>query len=344
MTVLLRSLSLPLIRLLFKFVIHTINGKIQTTQPKHPKASVVFAALSSYGFKCGKLSEFDFLPTFCDDLRARGYSTHLVVSEAAAQNIISQNVPSILILVFGEDREIPNQRKVSPLCLSANAVYNSIYAANILQDKKLTNVHLASFGVPTPAIMNSSETRIFSNENNNSGANTQVIDIGEEVSKERYNTEFIDTTIKFEDDLYYTAVRLMCVDANIISSFVRARKVTDYGANAGVHSGNTPLHSELLSFLFDKLISPNSARFSEISQNIFEALGHGFYSHDLLVDIRKNQIYLCESGFKFDDYGIWRRMKPICEDENFPFDFSSGSDVGAMAAQQFSKNIETHIT
>jgi hypothetical protein len=91
----------------------------------------------------------------------------------------------------------------------------------------------------------------------------------------------------------------MCVGPYVTHAFVRARDVSE--GNPSVHLKDTPHDAVLINALEKRLIEANTAQFSELAERVYEALGPGFYAHDILVETNSNRALMCETGFKFND-------------------------------------------
>ena len=114
-----------------------------------------------------------------------------------------------------------------------------------------------------------------------------------------YNTQFIDTTVQFRESVYFTCIRLVCIGTYLIRIYIRARDVSEN--NPSVHNKDTPKDRELLDYLHEKLVVPRLEAFHALSDRIGRVLGPGFYAHDVLIENKTGQLFLCETGFKFYD-------------------------------------------
>ena len=57
-----------------------------------------------------------------------------------------------------------------------------------------------------------------------SGARAFIVDNLQELDEERYNTEFIDTTVQFRESVYFTCIRLVCIGTYLIRIYIRERR------------------------------------------------------------------------------------------------------------------------
>ena len=71
--------------------------------------------------------------------------------------------------------------------------------------------------------------------------------------------------------------------------------------SASVHSKDTPANGPLIEFLFDTLIHPRRDQITQHAWAMGEILGPGFYAHDMVVSNATGELFMVESGFKFND-------------------------------------------
>ena len=157
--------------------------------------------------------------------------------------------------------------------------------------------------------------KIFSNAKVGSGEDVFVLENAEEIDDNRYNAEFIDTRIPFENGDYFTCVRLVCIGTRTLQIYIRARNVEEN--NPSVHSRDTPKNPELLEHLYGKLVAPRLEELHALGKRIGCALGPGFYAHDVLVDNNSGHLFMCETGFKFYDHTYCNWMMNLINDRNF---------------------------
>ena len=121
--------------------------------------------------------------------------------------------------------------------------------------------------------------------------------------------------VRFEEDVYYTSIRLMCIGSCLVQVYVRARDENE--DSPSVHNANTPRHRRLLDHLYDSLVSPRMDGLISLAERIGSVLGPGFYAHDVLVDRESGELLLCETGFKFYDGSYCERMHGVLGDRGF---------------------------
>ena len=101
----------------------------------------------------------------------------------------------------------------------------------------------------------------------------------------------------------------MAVGPICVAIYVRARAVSE--GSPSVHNKNTPVNADLLNHLYSEIVLPGQSEILAICQRIGSRLGPGFYSHDIVPERDTGLLYVCETGFKFDDH-LWReRMAPL---------------------------------
>ena len=270
--------------------------------PLSPRGTVVFAGLTQQKLHvCGKMSPARFLPAICNVLRSEGYHTFFACSEAELASFQNCSRPLVVVMLYGEDdtNGVPESESLWELLKVADVVFNHPRVGSIIRSKRRTHQFLTAAGVQMPGLKELADTAIFSNADASSGASIKLLEAGAQLDCERYNTEFIDTRRLVNGKEYYATVRLMCVGSYVTHAFVRARDVSE--GDPSVHLKDTPHDAELINTLERQLIEPNKVQFSELAQRTYDALGPGFYAHDILVEAGSNRVLMCETGFKFND-------------------------------------------
>ena len=125
-------------------------------------------------------------------------------------------------------------------------------------------------------------------------------------------TRFIDTTVKYKDNLYYTTVRLMCVNNKIMKILLRARPASQ--EMPSVHNKDTPKDAGLLIHLNKTLHEPFLYAYQDIADKLHKALGDGYFAHDLLIEKESGKVYICESGCKFFDDTYVKHVASILDE------------------------------
>lgn len=136
-----------------------------------------------------------------------------------------------------------------------------------------------------------------------------LADAATSVESDKILTQFIDTRVAYKGRTYFATIRLLCIDDVILHAMPRARDAAD--GNPSVHSRDTPRDPDLVAYLHEALVVPNTDEFQQTAKAAYQALGHGFFSHDLLIEAETGRVFLCETGFKFDDLVYVRHLAPI---------------------------------
>lgn len=196
--------------------------------------------------------------------------------------------------------------------LKAIAVFNASLTGRLVSDKLLFTQEAAKAGIKVPQIYKQGN-KGFIRSRLGTAEDAWVIDEDKissiENTEDQLITEFIDTRVSYCDREFFTTVRLLCVNNKIVHAFPRCRDAAE--GNASVHAVDTPLNPALIEFLDSELIQKNMERFSNITRSLHDVLGHGFYAHDLLIERDTADIFVCESGFKFDAFGYWSHLSEI---------------------------------
>ena len=320
-----------------EYVLWRENDQIRDLQPTKLRAKIVIAAMGPDGLSTrGKVKPNLFFPPFCRVLAQCGVGSVYVndIVEMERELRSSEALPTILIDLVNEvyddldADEIPGGLGTKP-----SAVFNSRRVAKIIGDKKAANLFLSDNDILMPCLANPESKKIFSNAR--IGYQEQVFVYGDakEIDTGRYNTEFVDTKLRFGSDYYYTTVRLMCIGPRLLSVSVRARNVKEN--NPSVHGSNTPRDRALLNFLYSRLIESRLEEYSLLAEKMGSALGPGFYAHDVLVDNDTSELYVCETGFKFFTGPYWDRMGDVIEGRKFQTGFVDQETYASYAASVF---------
>ncbi len=291
---------------------------IRRFQPAKVRGKVIICALSAHALKNrGKAQPNLFFPPFCRLLGQCGIATSCIIDFKGLRHElqISEGVPTVLISLIHElydeldEYDIPED-----ILKKANAVFNSHRTAGIIRDKRKANETLSRQGIRMPSLKMDEGKKIFSNARVGSAENAFVVEKFEEIDDGRYNAEFIDTRVPFEDSVYFTCVRLVCIGTRTLQIYVRARDVEEN--DPSVHNKDTPKNSELLEHLYRNLVAPRLEQLHALGNRIGRALGPGFYAHDVLVDNKSGHLYMCETGFKFYDSSYAKPMKNVVRGRN----------------------------
>ncbi len=324
-------------RAVSRFLERKYLGLLTTiSQPQRPQGTVIFAAFSNCGFSgCGKVNSTKYLPKFCELLRGHGFRTEFVSTAKGLENEVSEANYSIVILIYNEVAHVPNCPQLLETLERSDVVFNHPKVGALIGNKSAANKFFSDCGVLMPKIQigAAATERVFSNRNSDSGAEVWLVPKGDALDGMRYNTKFIDTRISVNNREYYTTVRLMCIGGIVTHSFVRARSVDE--GNPSVHAKDTPVEGRLMNALYEMIIEPNRRAFLDLARQIADALGPGFYSHDVLIEKTTQRVFLAESGFKFDDATYYGRLAPIVPEIPSMKGFSSSKEAAESSIQAF---------
>jgi hypothetical protein len=268
---------------------------------------VLVVGTDAYGLDAlGKTRSELFFPIFAETVTAYGARAHVFPTSSEFFRSSDRYQHAVLVLIFNEscfiDAEARGElsmiievaRRRSASLLICNAPESGL----IMGDKRTANRELTAAGVPMPAEVTAPTGRlVFSNAPVGSGETVRVTATPDPA---QYNVEFVDTTQTFEGVDYYVCLRAMAVGPLLGATFVRARPVSE--GTASVHIANTPPNPKLLNFLYATVAAPRQAAIVAICRAAGTRLGLGFYAHDLLPPRGRDDVLLCETGFKFDDF------------------------------------------
>lgn len=281
-----------------------------------------------------KLTEHWYLPAFRDALLERDIKLIACSSRREFARYIPPHEEAVVVLIYNEEHGLNAEiRATQELCvrrIRKLLLVHSVEVGAVIGNKTSANQFLSSRGVPMPRLVALDyQGQVFSNAQR--GSKKEVI-FGaiQNCPPSRYNTVFIDTRHEYKGEVYYVALRANAVGKRLISVYVRARPVAD--GNPSVHAEDTPLDPELLSYLYNTIVVPHYSRIEAITNTAGEALGLGFFAHDILFDRLSKRFFLCETSFKFDNNVLRSHLWPIRNRVSGLFDPFSGVEVKAAAA------------
>jgi hypothetical protein len=308
-----------------------LRQAVTAVQPPAPRATVVFTGLSPGGLNGpGKVDAIDFIPPFAARLARDGVAAALATDPVTLQEAVAKR-PAILVHVYREVAYRIDTPEVLEAESRAVGVFNAARTGRVIADKLLTHDALTSRGVPMPSL--APEGRVFSNLRQDSGGAVAVLERIEDADAGRYNTAFVDTRVTHGGRTYYTCMRLVCVGAQILHGYVRARDVTE--GSASVHAADTPRDPTLVEMLQQRLLVCRMPELANLAAGVAEAFGPGFYAHDVLVPSDGGPAALCETGFKFNDPAYTGRLAPVAAElpshaAMFTMNTWAGASAGAF--------------
>lgn len=282
----------------------------EVSQPSKEIGRLVVCAIDPCGLsRADKVQPHRYFPDFCKVLSREGISTKFVGTGDELEETIVRGC--IVVHVYREDAVRIDTKRVLDAQRNAGLIFNHPIMGPILGRKEETHRWLTRHGVPMPSVLIHRD-KIFSNAFQDSGGPVALLNLDAGLDKTRFNTSFVDTRVMFGGKWFYTTVRLLCVGREIVHAYVRA-KDAEPGAPS-VHARDTPLDAELIEHLQLGLVSRRMTELRALARLLGDALGPGFYAHDLLIETKTSKIFVCESGFKFDDKSYLDRIAPIAND------------------------------
>jgi len=302
--------------------------------PDPMRGKVVFSSVGPSGFSGpGKVRPSTFFPTFIYTLFKSGISCRFVKYKSEMYSELME-ANSCLVMIYSETLMDVDDLDIRSHVGGDRIVFNSPSTGRLISRKTILNQTLSANGIPTPQRLTgcTADRPVFSNENNNSGATAHLLSADSVLDPERYNTEFIDTRREFAGRSYYTSIRVIAVGREMIHAYVRARP--DEEDSPTVHAKNTPLDPVLVEHLQATMVQNREEELTRVTAQISDTLGPGFFVHDIVVCNRTEKIFVCESGFKFNDDAYTDHLFPISTELRSHELLFSGA-FGKRAAEAF---------
>ena len=314
-----------------QFLLPRLKSKIGQFAPKKPRAKVLILNLNSNPVRApGKVNPAIFFPPFSGVLAACGVSTAYVNDKEGMERELSESgrIPVVLVNLIHELHAEKDKYDIpEKLATKFSAIFNRHNTAKIIGDKIEANIFFTKHNISMPSLRPDAGKKIFSNTRFGSHDKVLLYESIDNADNERYNTEFIDTTVDFRDKTYYTSIRLNCIGAHIAQINVRASDKAN--GNPSVTGVDTPLDRTLLEYFHSFLVAPRLLEFISLAKQIESVLGPGFYTHDTLVERDSGQIYLSETGFKFYSEPYANHIMDVIGDRNF---LTGAMDMDTYAA------------
>ncbi len=288
--------------------------------------AIVLVGTRKDGFIPGKLTAGLFLPIFARACAQRGLQ---LLAYPNPEDFLSRKdlaQPATVILVYSEVRVLRAgldhtfQKVLERARRLGAAVVHPPNIGLALADKLATRGLLVPAGIRMPELVTEKvgAVPVFSNEIVGSNRPVQLQESGR-LDPSRYNTRYIDSVHHYRERAYHVSLRVMAVGPTCVAVYVRARPVSE--GSPSVHNKNTPIDRELLNYLHAEIVAPRMHEIHSICERIGSRLGTGFYAHDIVPERESGLLYVCETGFKFDDHAWRDRMEPLrgslaCDDGN----------------------------
>ena len=278
--------------------------------------TIILVGTKKHGFIPGKLTAEVFIPIFGRTCTQHGFQVRAFPDPGEFLSKEDLPMNPIVILVYSEVRLLasgldPTFCDVLERVQKLGAlVVHPPDAGLAIADKLTTRDLILPTGVRMPELISAeiSSRSVFSNEM--VGSNEPVyLQTSGKLDPSRYNTRYIDTVYEHAGSTYYVCLRAMAVGPICVAIYLRARAASE--RNPSVHNTNTPVDPDLLNHLYSEIVLPRQSEIHAICERIGSRLGPGFYSHDILPERATGLLYVCETGFKFDDHSWRDRMTPV---------------------------------
>lgn len=287
--------------------------------PKSPDCFLFFIAPPITGFDGrGKMDPNTFLKPFCETLAINGNFQSLFYDDASFVKELACCDPHVIVPIYNEELHLPCSRLsarivrswLSRSSLSTSVIFNKPSISSLIGRKSALNTFYAAHGIPVPSTDQDVVKTFFSNANIGSNQDAFVVHNRHQLSRNRYNTEFIDTVIVFKDISYYSCLRIMAVGTCVVDVYVRLKPVS--AGSPSVHTFDTPLDPLLIDYAYHRLVVPNFNRLSELTHKVGDILGPGFYAHDILIRQPDQSLFIAETNYKFIDDSFIEHISPLC--------------------------------
>lgn len=278
--------------------------------------TIILVGTEKDGFIPGKLTAEVFIPIFRRTCAQHGFQ---VMAFPDPREFLSKEdlpINPIVILVYSEVRLLgsgldPTFRNVLERVEKLGAlVVHPPDVGFAIADKLATHDLIIPTGVRMPELISEevSSLPVFSNAMAGSDRTVYLQRYGK-LDRSRYNTRYIDAVYEHAGSTYHVCLRAMAVGPICVAIYLRARAVSE--RDPSVHNKNTPVDPALLNHLYSEIVLPGQSEIHAICERIGSRLGPGFYSHDIVPERATGLLYVCETGFKFDDRSWRDRMTPV---------------------------------
>lgn len=279
---------------------------------RNPGQFVSFVGLETSGTRLdGKVTASLFFPIFEYTLRRHGNRMQLFESLHAFLEEAPFDCPNTAVLLYREAKydiaKVAEAEKQIEATSPGTVIVHGSEMGGIIGSKRQSHDFLTAAGVPMPRLVidQSSNSYVFSNEDRSTGSKVHVLDPGAPLSRSRYNTEFIDSSHRFDGADYYVYIRAFAVGSTCTTIYVGFRPVSD--EEQSVHLKDMPLNPGLVNHVSHSIVARYGRQVHELCTLLGNNLGLGFYSHDFVPSRRTGDVYLSETGFKLDAGEIIRR-------------------------------------
>lgn len=255
----------------------------------------------------GKMTPKFFLPPFCTELAQHGIGVCFVTDAAGLAAAVTRN--TAVVFVCNEEQHDPARRAALERLLQPDfaracagaVVFDAPAQGRLLGDKRATAQRLAACGIPVPPEVTRAAETVFSRAVSGSSQPYAILPPGSPLDPARYNTRLIDTRFAHDGRDWLGALRLMCVGRQVIHVSARARDAAE--GSASVHATDMPDDPALIGAAHAAMVGGREAELTALAARIADALGPGFFHHDIIRERGTGRYFVCEVGYKFNHMG-----------------------------------------
>lgn len=301
----------------------------------------------------GKVTPELFFPKFAYELSKQDMSVVVYGDvECFLENRGQDSTKTVVILIYNEE-VVKNSGgltgNIDEMALAAKLeenknilVYNTVTLGSIIGDKEQTNRLFEDAGVLVPPMVSnggSGDDKVFSIDTHGSGRENFVVQEFDKIDCSRHNTKLVNTLYEYKGKSYYVCLRVLVVGGSMVTAYPRLRLATENNPN--VHNADTPLDIDAIRYFKVDFVDKMEAEIADLCSSAGAALGSGFFAHDILPCSETGKLYICETGFKFDDMSYRERLWPISSDLPFLAEHFN-IDIAGIAAKAFVKESRKH--
>lgn len=254
----------------------------------------------------GKLRHRRMLPLLKQEFALHGIELKTAVNLFEARAAIESGA-QIVINVFNELHEL-DEILIQDEDLPSHIAINPLRLREILNNKTVLSERFQKNSIPVPS---DSKVAIdwFQIYATGTSVPPKLLADGEKPEYGHHVTKYIETSRPFKGKVYRTYVRLFAVGEHLIAANVGIRPWSEN--DLSVHLIDTPLDVELISHFQTLLVDRNIDRFISLAKKLGACLGPGIFTHDIVIEAETQEIFVCETGIKFDIGAVENHFQPI---------------------------------
>lgn len=263
----------------------------------------------------GKVTPDFFYAPFIRCLNNSGVQVIFRQSGSESEWSWKRSLPCISLNIISEDKKLLNPYSRACFDHELSMQLNPYHVAHLLRDKVVSMSIMKKAGIDVPLLekseLGSSSFPCFINKRLGSGITPRILHSDQiiNLTSDDYVSRLIDTTFQYRGRKYRSSIRLLSACGELMACFPRLRKL-EHGDSPSVHSADTPLDPELINSAYIQLVRPRLRLFKDLCAKLHSVFEHSFLAHDLLIDT-DGKVFVCESGFKFDDYGYTSHLSSV---------------------------------